>query len=76
MKEIKINSVEEIIEALNNHNILYNENKTIKYWLYQGFILSAEVDNEQETTIINDIIEIGKNFYYFEVYNIFYPLNY
>lgn len=67
MKEIKINSVEEIIEALNNHNILYNENKTIKYWLYQGFILSAEVDNEQETTIINDIIEIGKNFYYFEV---------
>lgn len=67
MKEIKINSVEEIIEALNNHNILYNENKTIKYWLYQGFILSAEVDNEQETTIINDIIEVGKNFYYFEV---------
>lgn len=67
MKEIKINSVEEIIEALNNHNVLYNENKTIKYWLYQGFILSAEVDNEQETTIINDIIEIGKNFYYFEV---------
>ena len=67
MKEIKINSVEEIIEALNNHNVLYNENKTIKYWLYQGFILSAEVDNEQETTVINDIIEIGKNFYYFEV---------
>lgn len=67
MKEIKINSVEEIIEALNNHNVLYNENKTIKYWLYQGFILSAEVDNEQETIIINDTIEIGKNFYYFEV---------
>jgi hypothetical protein len=67
MKEIKINSVEEIIEALNNHNILYNENKTIKYWLYQGFILSAEVDNEQETAIISDIIEVGKNFYYFEV---------
>ena len=67
MKEIKINSVEEIIEALNNHNVLYNENKTIKYWLYQGFILSAEVDNEKETTVINDIIEIGKNFYYFEV---------
>lgn len=67
MKEIKINSVEEIIEALNNHNVLYNENKTIKYWLYQGFILSAEVDNEQKTTVINDIIEIGKNFYYFEV---------
>ena len=67
MKEIKINSVEEIIEALNNHNILYNENKTIKYWLYQGFILSAEIDNEQNTTIINDFIEAGKIFYYFEV---------
>lgn len=67
MKEIKINSVEEIIKALNNHNILYNEDKTIKYWLYQGFILSAEVDNEQKTTVINDIIEVGKNFYYFEV---------
>lgn len=67
MKEIKINSVEEIIEALNNHNILYNENKTIKYWLYQGFILSAEIDNEQNTTIINDVIEAGKIFYYFEV---------
>ena len=67
MKEIKINSIEEIIEALNNYNILYNENKTIKYWLYKGFILSAEVDNEQKTTIINDIIEVGKNFYYFEV---------
>ena len=67
MKEIKINSVEEIIEALNNHNILYNENKTIKYWLYQGFILSAEVDNEQNTVTINDKIDVGRNFFYFEV---------
>lgn len=67
MKEIKINSVEEIIEALNNHNILYNEDKTIKYWLYQGFILSAEVDNEQNTVTINDKIDVGRNFFYFEV---------
>ena len=67
MKEIKINSIEEIIQALNNHNILYNEDKTIKYWLYQGFILSAEVDNEQNTVTINDKIDVGRNFFYFEV---------
>ena len=67
MKEIKINSIEEIIQALNNHNILYNEDKTIKYWLYQGFILSAEEDNEQNAVTINDKIDVGRNFYYFEV---------
>ena len=67
MKEIKINTVDEIIDALKTYNIIYNEDKTIKYWLYKGFILSAESDNEANTVTINDKLDLNQNFYYLEV---------
>lgn len=67
MKEIKINTVDEIINALKTYNIIYNEDKTIKYWLYKGFILSAESDNEVNTVTINDKLDLNQNFYYLEV---------
>lgn len=67
MKIIKLSSIEEIIKMLNDHNIIYSEDQTTKYWLYKGFLMSAKIDQEDTTTKINDTIDVGQNFFCVEV---------
>lgn len=65
-KEITINSVDDLLDALKKYNIIYNEDYSIKYWLYQGFIMSADVDDDESTPIINDRIVFNQKFHYIE----------
>lgn len=65
-KEITINSVDELLDALKKYNIIYNEDYSVKYWLYEGFIMSADADDNDSTPTINDRIVFNQKFHYME----------
>lgn len=65
-KQIILTSIEDFINALKNHNIIYNEDYSVKYWLYQGFIISADADDDNATPIINDKIIFNQKFHFME----------
>lgn len=65
-KEITIDSVENLLIALKQHNIIYNEDYSIKYWLYEGFIMSADANDNESTPVINDRIVFNQKFHYME----------
>ena len=65
-KEITINSVDELLDALKKYNIIYNEDYSVKYWLYKGFIMSADADDNDSTPTINDRIVFNQKFHYME----------
>ena len=65
-KEITINSVDELLDALKKYNIIYNEDYSVKYWLYEGFIMFADADDNDSTPTINDRIVFNQKFHYME----------
>lgn len=66
MKEITITTVDELLKALKEYNIIYNEDYSVKYWLYQGFIMSADADDDNTTPVINDKIVFNQKFHFME----------
>lgn len=66
MKEITITTVDESLKALKEYNIIYNEDYSVKYWLYQGFIMSADADDDNTTPVINDKIVFNQKFHFME----------
>lgn len=66
MKEITITTVDELFKALKEYNIIYNEDYSVKYWLYQGFIMSVDVDDDNATPVINDKIIFNQKFHFME----------
>ena len=66
MKEITITTVDDLIESLKQHNIIYNEDYSVKYWFYHGFIMSADADDDNSTAVINDKIIFNQKFHFME----------
>lgn len=64
-KQIILTSIEDFINALKNHNIIYNEDASIKYWIYNGFLVSIDTTDLNANPTLNPKIDFNQKFYYY-----------